>query len=203
MRRAGLVSAMLTLLLASIALADPAAAASTDAGGLTIDAKVPAEIRLDGHIVGQFFVPGRLEVPVEPGEHKLAVVRDGKPEELAVRVPDEGAVVVVGKTGTTLGPALAADRADPHAPVEVEVRVSGNTPVQLRLGDQRFDLSPGRVIKVELPVGTHGFSFRNRSGTLIWAKGELELAGGPVVMQIAEGRMPELSGDARIFGDAG
>lgn len=194
---------MLTLLLASIALADPAAAASPAPGGLIIDAKVPAEIRIDGHVVGQFFLPGRLEVPVEPGEHTLAVVREGKPEELPVRVPAEGAVVVVGKTGTTLGAARVPDRPDPRAPVELEVRVSGNAPVQLRLGDQRFDLSPGRVVKLELPVGTHPFSFRNRAGTLIWAKGSLELEGGPVVMQVAEGRMPELSGDARIYGDAG
>jgi len=195
---------MLTLLLASIALAQPAAEPAGPPGALTIDAKVPAEVRLDGHVLGQLFVPGRLEVEVTPGSHELSVVRDGKPEQLALNVPVDGEmVVVIGKTGTTSTSATKATTPDPNAPVELEVRVSGNAPVQLRVGDQRFDLAPGRVMKLELPPGSHAYSFRNRNGTLVWARGTLVLESGAVVLQLAEGRMPELSGDARIHGDAG
>lgn len=182
---------MLTFLLASIALAgDPAA--------LTIDAKVPAEVRLDGHIVGQLFMPGRLELSVSPGDHHLAIIREGKPEELPVRVPESGAVVIIGKTGTTLG-AMPVDKPDADGPIELEIRVSGDAPVQLRLANQRFDLAPGRVVRVELPPGPHNYSFRNRNGTLVWARGTLELQSGTVVLQLSEGRAPELSGDARFY----
>lgn len=174
-------------------------------GTLIFEARVPAQIVMGGQVVGQLFTAGRLEVTAPVGRQALAIVREGKPEEIEITVPGEGAaLVLIGRTGTTVtDPEPEAQEApNPDAPAEIEVRVRANESLQLRLGASRYELNSGEVVKVALPRGKHPISVRNVRGTVIWAQGTLNVRGDHVVLQLSEGRMPEITGDASLISDA-
>lgn len=179
----------------------PVAEQAPATGELLVDAKVPAELQIDGLVVGQLFVASRLNLTLPAGERRLAVTREGNAEELVVNVPADGsAIVIIGKTGTSVGkPSDLPDPPTVTGPVKLEVRVEGDAIMQLRLGRSRFEVVPGQLLSLEMARGPHAISVRSSDGTIVWANGTLELRGGEMaVLQLAEGRMPELTGDARL-----
>ncbi len=192
-----------TLALSALALAeDPLPPVVT--GTLVVDARLPVEVRVDGQPVLQLFVPGRAEIRVLPGDHAITAVTGANPTEIRLNVPQPGqsAVLLVGRNGITsrVEQSVASNAAD----VSVELRVTGPGPVQVRLDDHRWEIAPGSSVSMSQPVGAHTFSVRSREGTAIWANGSLSLAGGdPVVIQLSEGRAPEVSGLGSYFSNGG
>ncbi len=181
-------------------LPNPQATASrsaSDTGRIWFDARVPAEVSLDGSVLAQLFVSGELQIEAAVGSHDLKVVRNGEPETLRVEVPAQGAaVVLVGRNGTSTGFRNMAPAAPVSGEAAVDVRVMGNEPLQLRVDAQRLQISPGDILSMTLTAGSHRVSVRNADGTAIFATGSLLVDGRdePAVLQIAAGRLPETSG---------
>ena len=195
---------MLTCLALIAHAADPAPPEpSPDPGTLHIDAKLPAEVLVDGAKIAQLWHPGALTVAVSAGPHTLRIYTHGDPEDFPVQIePDAQTRVVVGRTGITLD-SLAAAPADPATPVAVELRSVGGS-AQVRLADRRIELDNGERVSVQLAPGDHRMSVRSRDGTVIWATGVLEVGVGEgLVVQVAEGRLPELSGAGRFHASGG
>ena len=101
-----------TLLLFSLQLAfaaDPSpaqtAATETDAQGrLAVEAHLPAEVAVDGRMIGQLFVAGRLEVEVPVGTRAVAILTNGKPvlSLHAIRLGQR--LVEINRVFTKVGP---------------------------------------------------------------------------------------------------
>jgi len=168
---------------------------------LRVDAKLPTEVVLDGRKVAEVWEPARLSLEVPAGAHVLRVYRAGNPTDLQLTfAPEQTIDVVVGRTGVTATPGAVVDPAadeEPAGDVTVELRALQAT--QVRIGRERLVLGDGEDRTLDLPVGTHPISVRNPAGTVIWAKGQLVVqAGSRIVMQIASGRMPEVSGSGRF-----
>lgn len=184
----------------SFALAQ-APAADPPVGELLIDARVPLEARVDGVPVAQLFVPGQLIVPLPVGDHQLIALISGAPQQVAVHIPPPGerAVVFAGRSGLTTE-VRPAPRLAPAGEVPVSLRVTGGSGLQVRIDAQRLVVEPGTGLTLALPAGPHPMSVRSREGTVIWAHGTLNLAGDQtVVVQLAEGRLPETSGAGCSF----
>jgi hypothetical protein len=178
---------------------------SAFAGQLVVDAAVPAEVVINGQKAAELFFPGVLRLEVAPGQVPVTIFVDGKPQTVTIDVPNEGsAVLLVGKSGVTTG--TPPDDVAAGAVVAVEFRVAGTEPLQLMVDDGRKSLSPGAVYKLSLASGDHKLSVRASDGTVIWARGTLALSGmgtAPVVVQIAEGRMPETTDGGAFRPDGG
>jgi hypothetical protein len=188
------------LLLPALA-ADPAAPTEVEAGSLLVDAHLPVEILVNGVKLGQLYVPGEARFRLVTGHHLLRLYTNGNPTDLPIDIAeDQEARVLVGRSGvtTTTGPAPAAP--DVTVPVPVEFRVVGTPGAQIRVGDGRHVVRSGAVFSLQLVPGSHPMSVRSADGTAIWATGTLEITGSPVVVQISEGRMPEVSGSAAFTG---
>jgi hypothetical protein len=173
-------------------------------GQLMFDTRLPAEIRVDGHTVAQLYLGGRLTVNASIGPHEVMVLTNGTPRHVAVDVPRVGtAVVMVGRTGITTG-LRDAELAEAGSLTPVELRVAGDQDVMVQIGDQRWRINARASKGIEVPIGVHTISVRSGNGTVVWATGTLELASaGPVVLQLAEGRMPEVSGQGSAFHPGG
>lgn len=186
----------LLLLLAALSSAEEPEAPSR--GHIVVDARVPAEVLFDGQMVGQLYFPSTLRVEVPAGEHTLRIYTNGVHEDLAIDVPsDDELQVLVGRTGTTVeGQELSLpSEQEEVTEVAVQFRVHGTEPVRMVLGKRRFDLATDEQVDVTLKPGSHKLSLRNEDGTVIWASGMLRLTGPEdVVVQITEGRMPEVGG---------
>ena len=182
---------MLTILLAATAFA----------GGLVVDAKIPVEIYVDRRPVAQTHRAARLELELPAGATTVTVVTAGTPELVDVDIPEEGhALLLVGKSGTTVGEHLLATPAEEATASAVEFRVAGTAEVLLQIDDTRHRLAPGETTFIELSQGSHPLTVRNGEGTVIWARGTLRVDGGtPAVVQVAEGRMPEVAGGGGSF----
>jgi hypothetical protein len=75
----------------------------------------------------------------------------------------------------------------------------GGGSAQVRVDGARHHLSGGDRITLTLAPGPHAMSVRSQDGTSVWAAGTLSVSGGaPVIVQIAEGRMPEVGGPAKF-----
>lgn len=186
--------------------ADPLAPTAPEApavGALVVDARVPAEVMVNGAKLAALYAPSETRFQVEAGHHRLSIWTNGKPTDLEIDVA-EGleARVLVGRTGVTTssGPVAGPDPADA---VPVEFRVVGTPAAQVRVGDGREIVQAGRAFTLPLTPGPHPFSVRSADGTAIWATGTLEVTGAPVVVQIAEGRVPEVSGSASFHAGGG
>lgn len=173
--------------------AEPAPAEEVPFGWLKVDARVPTELYVDGHLVAELVYPAELRLSVPAGQRALRAWVHGSARNLSVDVPVEGeANVLVGRTGVTAGsPTAAAPQVT--GPAEVQVRVVGDDAVQVRIGHERWQVGPGEVVRLTLAQGAHDLSVRNLAGTVIWATGLLDV-GGPMVLHIAEGRAIEVSG---------
>jgi len=172
--------------------------ASLEMGELEVEAMQPAEILLDGVKLGQLWFPGEVGFAVPAGDHLLRVYMQGKPSDLAIRVPANGEVrVLAGRTG--LSATHDTDDDAVAASVQVEFRVMDARGASLRLGDQRHKVQAGSPLSLELDTGPHVLSVRSSDGTVIWASGVLTVSGAaPVVVHVTEGRLPEVSGGARF-----
>ncbi len=201
---------MLTLLLALAAASEPAPTApeavpssgSTrpETGVIEFDSRLPAEIQLDGHTLAQLYHQGLFRTRAPLGPHEVLVLTNGHARKLTVDVSRTAtAVVFIGRNGLT-----ASTRLEP-LPEEggvapVELRVLGREEVLITVGDRRYRMLPGAYRVLTLPVGTHPMSVRSASGTVLWAKGRLQITRTtPAIVQVTEGRMPEVSGDGAVF----
>lgn len=169
------------------------------AGTLVIDAKVPTEIRGPDAVLAQLYVPSVLSVDLDGGTYEFIVFRNGNPETIRLEVPAEGtARMVVGEAGITAPPAPKKTE-DLPAETTVEFRTVGTVAVMVQLPDERLRVSPGHAQTVTLPTGTHAMKVRSSDGTVIWARGELTLGGKDTVVQLSEGRGPEVSGENALW----
>lgn len=185
---------MLTFLAVAAALAtDPA----PEPGTLDIDARLPAEVLLDGRPIAELYQASRLLVEVPSGEHVLKVYTNGNPEEIDIEVPeDDSLMVLVGRTGLSIDARVAEGlREVPDAPVAVQVRMSDSIGAKLIVDRDRYAIGPNAQLDLQLPAGAHRLSVRSDDGTVVWASGTLNVHGpDAVVVQVSEGRLPEVSG---------
>lgn len=183
--------------------ADPVEEDVVDMGQLVVESRVPTEILIDGHKVIELFTAARSIFDVRPGKRNIRVYTDGSPEDLIVEIMPTGeTVMIIGRTGTTTGQRAEATR-DPDAMANVSFRSAGGISSQIRLDDDRFTLEPESVHPISLAAGRHQISVRSADGTAIWATGVLTIDGGKVVIQVAEGRLPEVTGDGRFTARGG
>ena len=178
---------------------------SSFAGVLVVDARVPAEVTLADQPIVQLFRPGIVRLDWPAGPSSVAVLVDGTPHEVAFTMTETGTqTILVGKTGITTGQPPAAAVAS-TCTRKVEFRVAGATGMMLFVDEARHPLGPGDTLTLDLPDGDHRLALRDQTGTVIWARGALAVAGaGPdaAIVQLSEGRMPEGSDGARFQPDS-
>jgi hypothetical protein len=174
--------------------------AASLAGELVVDAQVPTEVQVGGHTIAQLFQPAVLHFALAAGPTRVTLMVSGAPRDLDVTIPAIGALtIVVGRTGITAGeepqPSVAG------ATGRVEFRVAGSAGVQVQVDEARHVLAPGQTLTLDLVGGPHRMSVRDRSGTLIWARGTLQIDGAPdpFVVQLSEGHAPEVAGAGGAF----
>jgi len=202
---------MMLLLACTLSLAGPDVSAApnpdakdtldepVDLGSLVIDARVPVEVLVDGHKMVQLYTSGHVKLNVAPGHRRLRIYVNGTPEEHAIEIlPTGAALVIVGRTGITTGQTSPAVIAQDGTLAQIRFRSVGAVASQIRLGERRIMVQPDEIQPVEMAPGKHNISIRSSDGTAIWATGVLTLDGGEVVIQIAEGRLPEVTGDGRF-----
>ena len=208
---------MLTFLLVStLSLAEPGPVAhrnpdveeavdpNDELGTLVIDARVPTEVLVDGHKVMQLFTSATTELRVRPGNRRLTIYLNGTPQEHSIDIqPTGSSLVIIGRTGVTTGQRNAPSTSDASEIAVVHFRAAGDVASQVRINGKIVKVQPQEVSPMELPSGRHDISFRSLDGTAIWATGVLSLDGGEVVVQIAEGRLPEVVGDGRFTARGG
>lgn len=172
------------------------------AGELVIEARIPAEVYVDGVPHVQLFQPGEVRLDVAEGERRVTLITGSDPFDVDVQVPAAGhAVIVVGRTGVTTGQVAPPPPASEDVPAEL--RVAGLDDLMLVLDGDRHALASGSVTALTLSRGEHPLSLRSRDGTLVWARGVLHITGGtPIILQLSEGLMPEVArGDATFAPD--
>jgi len=183
------------------------------AGTVVIDARVPVEVWIDGALIGELAAPAQLYVEAPTGAVAVTLLIGGQPQKETVQVPEVGkALVIVGRTGVTTGtiePEVAAAAAggaaaapDPSATSSlVEFRSAAREDVLLVVGKERVTLAPGTTRKFDLTHGTTQLSLRDSSGTVVWAHGTLDVVGDGLIVQVADGRLPEISGAGSFHPD--
>ena len=203
---ASAVVGLSTLLFAAVAWP-----ASSWAGEIEVDARVPVRLVLDGDVVADIFTRSTLVFPVTAGTHALTVVEAGLPTEYEVKVGEGTTRVLVGRLGTTVQTledatqeaAEAETEAAPAAtgPAQVRFRTTHGVRLMVQLAGQRTVIGPGEGQILELPLGTHRFNVRTVDGTAILARGLLEVsqAAEGQLVQLAEGAIPEVSGDGLAY----
>lgn len=167
---------------------------------LSVDAKLPTEVVIDGRKVAEVWEPARIVTEVAPGDHLVRIYRQGTGTDLQISfAPGETVDLVVGRTGITSNAAAAQTSSEPEPTADVTVELRALEATQVRLGRERHVLGDGDERTLDLPVGSYPVSFRNPSGTVIWAKGQLVVEpGSRLVVQISSGRVPEISGAGRF-----
>lgn len=208
---------MPTILLAALSLAaDPVEATRTaeDAraaegaalsttpsadGFLVFDAHLPAEVLVDGEPVAQLYRAARVRVEVPAGIHRVRVYTNGSPNDLEVVVPAGGELpVLVGRMGLSVDPKskpVGAPTDVVAGDIPVQVRMSDRTGARLLIDKKRYTVTAGKQLELQLPTGEHDLSVRSEDGTVVWATGTLKVDGpDPVIVQLSEGRLPEVSG---------
>jgi hypothetical protein len=191
---------MLTLLLvlASALSAEPVAM-----GTLQVDAHIPSDVVVDGVRLAQLYIAGKLEVPMSAGTHEVFITTNGIQRRMEVVVAEgEVARVLVGRNG--LSGDLLARKPLPTDVTPTEFRATGEEGIEIRIGTQRVRVAPGAATVVDLVPGEHPCTMRNLDGTVIWARGTLHVAGPEVVVvQLTEGRAPEISGEGSFSASTG
>jgi hypothetical protein len=174
---------------------------------LVVEAKVPVEVLLEGAKLGELYFPGEVRWTVTEGRHTVRLYVGGKPEDVPVDlVAGSETRIVVGRNGISSSSTRVAAAA--AGPSPVEFRLVGSGAAQIRVDSARHAIEPGQNVSLTLPAGNHALSVRSSDGTVIWASGTLEIGGGeigggPLVVLIAEGRMPEVSGRGAFHAGGG
>ncbi len=137
---------------------------------------------------------------VPTGPHDIMVVTNGRARQLTVDVSKTAtAVVFVGRNGLTASARLEPLPEDDGV-TPIQMRVVGSEEVVVQIAGKRHRIPPGSTLDLQIPIGRHAMALKNSSGTVLWARGHLELTRtNPVVIQITEGRMPEVSGVGSSF----
>jgi len=172
-------------------------------GTLVVETHMPIEVVMDHVKLTQMWVPGTVKFEILTGQRALSIYVAGQPANMPVEIQaDKELHVLVGRTGISVS-TLESEAVDATS-VEVQLRVVGGGAVEVRLDGDRHRLSGGDKLALTLPAGPHAMTVRSADGTAIWAAGTLTLTGGaPVVVQIAEGRLPETSGPGRFEPSSG
>jgi len=166
-------------------------------GELLIDARIPAAVYLDGQSFVEMSQPGKAEFTVSNGEHKLIVMTNGNPTERIINISAEPTQLLVGKSGISVGIAevLPTKDIETAASNEIEFRSTSKLPLMVRLGEDRHILPAGATKRLDVEAGEHAITIRNDSGTAIFASGVLITDGkNRIIVQVSEGRLPEVSG---------
>lgn len=176
---------------------------SAFAGGFMVDAKVPVEVRIAEQSYLKLYYPGqaRMEYPAGPVDITLMV--NGHPSIINVEIPTEGYTqLVVGRNGTSISEQRVTTEAKASSPVTF--RAVGLESMQIRLNNAKHTVAPEKEMQHTLATGTHKLEIRNEAGTLVWAKGILNVSGKePVIIQLSEGRLPEVIGLESDFSSSG
>lgn len=170
------------------------------ASEIILHAEVPVEVAIDGQPIVQIYRQARLHLPVATGERRLNLLVGGNPTQLRLPIT-EGEVthVVVGRTGISTRREPTPDP-ETQGFAQLEVRVVGREHLRLTIGEQRFDLARGDQQSIDLPIGRHRTQLRSGNGQAIFATGVLEIReAGTVVMQLSEGRAPEVVGPGGMW----
>jgi hypothetical protein len=129
------------------------------------------------------------------------VYTNGTPADVEVDIPADGhLLVLVGRTGIVVQ-TTDVDESPPEdiSSVAVQLRVSGTEPVRMYIDLDRYTINAGAQLDLDLAPGKHKVSVRNGDGTVVWAHGFLTIEGADtIVIQIGEGRLPEVSGEGRF-----
>ena len=198
---------MLTLLLTSFAgtpvpsnpeleVPEPKAAAT---GTVLFDARMPVEIQLDGEIIGQLFTSSKLSIDTHTGTREVTVITNGQARVLAIDVTTtRKTVVLIGRNGLTSS--SVAHTGDLTGDAPIELRAAGSQDVWVTIGEQRWHLDAYGSEVVLVPVGQHPMTVRSGDGHVLWARGRIDLTkASEVIVQLSEGRMPEVSGTGAAF----
>jgi hypothetical protein len=171
-------------------------------GQLLIDARVPSALYVDSQAYVQLSQPGLAEFTVSEGEHKLIILTNGNPTERVVTFTNEPVKLLIGRTGITIGSAEVKETpsADTKQVNQVELRSTSRLPLLITIGPDRYILAAGGTKVLTISSGEHPISIRNDNGTAIFATGTLILKGSDnIVLQLSEGRVPEVTGDGVEF----
>ena len=171
-------------------------------GELFIDARIPAAVYLDGQAFVELSQPGKAEFVVSEGDHKLVVMTNGNPTERMITIGKEPALLLVGRSGISIGEAEKPPQKKEETGLsnEVELRSTSKLPLMIYLGNDRHILAAGATKLLELLAGEHDLSIRNDAGTAIFASGTLITDGeNRVIIQISEGRVPEVAGEGAEY----
>ncbi|MFT6146559.1 MAG: hypothetical protein ACJATT_002356 [Myxococcota bacterium] len=177
-------------------------ALAASAADLTLEARVPTEIYVDGNVVAKLYQPGALRVRVSEAPHELRVFINGESTQQVVDMTHtESSVVIIGRTGISWPENVLAVPVE--ADIEIEGRVSfrsvADEDVVVTIGRDRRTISPGEETEWVVGPGTHSMSLRNSGGTVIWVRGQLHIDGDDAIVQLADGRMPEVLGQGGQF----
>lgn len=206
-----MLSSLLPLALGLLGL--PGLVGTARAGELVIESTVAAEVRHGDLRIAHTYGPGQVRVPdLEAGEQTFVVFRDGRPQQIVLRIPEEGeAWLRIGATGISgdHDPAAAAASNAPGAPVEgpaprVEIRAASGDGFSVIRGEELLGrVTPEAPLVLEgLGSGVHGLQLRSLDRTIIWARGQLELQPGDrIVLHAREGRTVEAFGRAGAWQD--
>lgn len=172
---------------------------SAFAGELVVDAKVPVRVAVDGELLAEVHREGVLHLPLADGLRGVVLTVAGNAQRYEVQIGDQPSRILVGRTGVTVD-AVAPAVAIPQGEATVRFRTAGKERLLVQVDRQRVLVSPGVGIALPLSTGDHAISIRNPDGTQIFARGTLIISsGGDLLVQIAEGRVPETSGEGLQF----
>mgnify|MGYP004356100219 CR=1 FL=1 len=173
------------------------------AADLTFEAQVPTEIYVDDNAVAKMYQPGALRTQVSMGMHTVRIFTNG--ESTTQTVDFQGrteATVVIGRTGISWPQDILAVPVGDEAP-EIEGRVVfrsvADEDVIVTVDRIRETLSPGEERVIVVGAGQHPMTVRNAEGTVIWVRGALHIRTDDTIVQLADGRMPEVLGAGGQF----
>jgi hypothetical protein len=182
------------------------------AGEITVTVQGSARLRVDDRVLAEAWAPGSIRVEVPDGTHDVVVVVDGLEHRFPDRTVDAAhpLQIFAGRLAVTEGvreaaPAQSGEPTSPPAavgPSPVAFRGTGAARVLVQLDDTRFYVDPGQSVQRTLSPGDHRVSVRSSDGLSIYARGALSVradATGALVVQVAEGTVPEAGGDGLRF----
>lgn len=169
-------------------------------GEVVVEAKVPTEVWMAGQKIAENSYPCQVRFEAPDGEVDLLLVVNGANNTVKVTVPTTGAALVhVGRTGITTGHTDAPTLAAGQTATRVQFRSAAREDLVLYVDGGKHELSPAAVLSIDLDLGDHKVSLRSRDGTIVYATGLLRVEGDGLVVQLADGRMPEIAGDGGSF----
>jgi hypothetical protein len=178
------------------------------AGEVTVTVQGSARLMVDDRVLAEAWAPGSIRVAVADGTHDVVVVVDGIEHRFPDRTVDAAhpLQIFAGRLAVTEGAPPSGDAATPPAPsagpASVSFRGAGSARVLVQVDDARFWVDPGQSVARALSAGEHRISVRSSDGLSIYARGALSLradASGALVVQVAEGTVPEAGGDGLRF----